>query len=226
MYSKKDIERNLVEYNYFIDETTLSQFIKNWKIDAIYEDEDGVEFFDNLSISKLKKGISLKSQGYTNEQIIYHVNKLLPEKLAAQETKGEMKNAKDEEVAKMQRSIETKNIENYASNIQQVGQALPDINLSTFQPFSPSTGIGELKNVTLDITNQTLQMLADAVAQKITSDIKDKITADLTLQKDNQLLAKQVDELNNDNKALAKRIQELETEKKQGFLNFIKRIFS
>ena len=41
MYSKKDIEKNLIEYNYFIDSVTLANFIKNWKIDAIYEDEDG-----------------------------------------------------------------------------------------------------------------------------------------------------------------------------------------
>ena len=81
MYSKKDIEKNLIEYNYFIDSVTLANFIKNWKIDAIYEDEDVVEFYDNLAIAKLKKGISLKSQGYSNEQIIFHINKLLPEKL-------------------------------------------------------------------------------------------------------------------------------------------------
>ena len=225
MYSKKDIERNLVEFNYFIDETTLSQFIKNWKIDAIYEDEDGVEFFDNLSISKLKKGISLKSQGYTNEQIIYHVNKLLPEKLGVKEAKTEIQNAK--------RGLEDIKIEGLATVSQSETATSSPLTvhnsqdfLSAFPSFSPSTGIGELKNVTLDITNQTLQMLADAVAQKITSDIKDKITADLTLQKDNQLLAKQVDELNNDNKLLAKRIQELEERKKQGFLNFLKRIFS
>lgn len=214
MYSKKDIERNLVEYNYFIDETTLSQFIKNWKIDAIYEDEDGLEFFDNLSISKLKKGISLKSQGYTNEQIIYHVNKLLPEKLAKTENTEQPREEKQENMA------------------QNIVSALPASPLmqqaigNNLNPLSLTTGIGELKNVTLDITNQTLQMLADAVAQKITSDIKNKITADLTLQKDNQLLAKQVDELNNDNKLLAKRIQELEEGKKQGFLNFLKRIFN
>ena len=79
MHSKKDILKSLNEYNYFIDEQVLSSFIKNWKIDPIYEDEDGVEFFDTLSIAKIKKGISLKSQGYDTDQIIYHINKLLEE---------------------------------------------------------------------------------------------------------------------------------------------------
>ena len=33
MYTRKDIEKTLNEFNYFIDEVTLSNFINNWKID-------------------------------------------------------------------------------------------------------------------------------------------------------------------------------------------------
>src|SRR5574344_144374 len=109
MYNKQDIIKNLNEFNYFIDEITLSNFIKNWKIDAIYEDEDGVEFFDNIAIVKLKKGISLKAQGYTNDQIIYHINKILDEATTK----------KDLAVSKV--------------------------------------SAGELQNVTVDVTSQTLQ---------------------------------------------------------------------
>ena len=134
MYTKQDIEKSLIEFNYFIDQTTLSGFIKNWKIDAIYEDEDGVEFFDNVAIAKLKKGISLKSQGFSNDQIIYHINKLLPEKILKKDDKQE---------------------------------------LSTTM-VNPLTG-AEIKNVTIDVTSQTLQMLADSIAEKITSDIKEQI---------------------------------------------------
>lgn len=188
MYNKKDIEKTLVEFNYFIDEITLNNFIKNWKIDPIYEDEDGVEFYDNLAIAKLKKGISLKSQGFTNDQIIYHINKLLPEKLA-----------RESEKAKKELPTET---------------------------VSDETS---LKNVTIDVTHQTLQMLADAVAGKITSDIKDQIQQpefiqqllqDASLKKDNEDLAKQVEELSEDNKKLAKRVEELERSKKNSPINF------
>lgn len=180
MYNKSDIEKTLVEFNYFIDAITLSNFIKNWKIDAIYEDEDGVEFYDNLAISKLKKGISLKSQGFSNEQIIYHINKLLPEKIKQEEKKS-----------------------------------LP--------AESTSSQTSELKNVTIDVTHQTLQMLADSVAQKIISDIKEQINnsdfakqllEDSTLKQDNEKLNQQVEELMEDNKKLAKRVEELEKNKK------------
>ena len=205
MYSKKDIEKTLVEFNYFIDETTLSQFIKNWKIDAIYEDEDGIEFFDNLAISKLKKGISLKSQGFTNEQIIYHINKLLPEKIAEQE-KQEAKQELPPTAIHVE-SQESPDSEVYPVNVAQNGS--------------------ELKNVTIDITHQTLQLLADTVAQKITNDIKDKILGDGSLKEDNEVLTKKVDELTKDNQLLAKRIAELENEKKASTFNFdfIKSIF-
>lgn len=183
MYNKKDIVKTLNEFNYFIDESTLSSFIKNWKIDAIYEDEDGVEFFDNLSIAKLKKGISLKSQGYANDQITYHIKKLLEEKAPAEEKKQEV-------VAK---------------------------------------SASELQNVTIDVTGQTLQMLADAVAEKITSGIKEQIQnsefvkqllEDGTLKKDKEELTQKVEELTEDNKKLAKRVEELEKSKRLSPINF------
>jgi hypothetical protein len=185
MYSKKDIVKILNDFNYFIDEITLSNFIKNWKIDAIYEDEDGVEFFDNLSIAKLKKGISLKSQGYANEQITYHIKKLLEEKTSAEEDKKEI--------------------------------------------TAKTASAAELQNLTIDVTGQTLQMLADAVAEKITSGIKEQIQnsefvtqllEDGSLKKDNENLAKQVEELTEDNKKLAKRVEELEKSKKLSPINF------
>ena len=186
MYSKKDILKHLVEYNYFIDENTLNNFIKNWKIEAIYEDEDGVEFFDNLSIVKIKKGISLKSQGYDNSQIIYHIGKILSEKMPE----------KENVVAKKE---------------------------------IPAAVEGEMKNLTIDVTSQTLQMLADAVAEKITSGIKEQIQSsefvqqlleDSSLKKDNESLSRQVEELLEDNKKLAQRIEEIERGRKMFPFNF------
>lgn len=180
MYNKKDILKSFNEFNYFIDELTLDSFIKSWKIDPIYEDEDGVEFFDNLSLVKLKKGISLKSQGYANQEIIHHINKILTET--------------------PQREVAVRNI----------------------YP-------GELQNLTIDVTKQTLEMLAETVAAKITSDIREQIEnsafakqliQDSSLKEDNENLAKKVEELSGDNKKLAQRIDELEKSKKLCPINF------
>lgn len=186
MYRKKDIVKNLNEFNYFIDETTLNNFINNWKIDAIYEDEDGIEFYDNLAIIKLKKGISLKSQGYANEQIAHHIKNIIEEKPQL----------------KKETSV-----------------------ISTEKSLSK----GELQNLTIDVTGQTLQMLADAVASKIITDIKDQLQQsdfitqlleDSTIKKDYELLTKKNEELTEDNKKLAKRVEELEQKRKFCPINF------
>lgn len=175
MHSKKDILKSLNDFNYFIDENVLNNFIKNWKIDAIYEDEDGVEFYDNLSIAKIKKGISLKSQGYDNDQIIYHIGKILEEKPVVEQKKTK-------------------------KHVEAIDEQT------------------EVKNLTLDITSQTLQMLAEAVAQKITHEIKDQLL--LEDKKGKEELAQKVEELTEDNKKLAKRIEELEYSKKHSPINF------
>jgi len=56
--SKSAILTKLALDGYFIDLLTLNSFIKDWQIEAIYENEFGIEFFDNNSyltiLDKLK----------------------------------------------------------------------------------------------------------------------------------------------------------------------------
>lgn len=206
MYSKKDILKTLNEYNYFIEETVLDSFIKNWKIDPIYEDEDGVEFFDNFSIVKLKKGISLKSQGYDNGEIMYHINKILTETPAEQKTS-------EEKVA-----------------VGAVASVAP--RFESFSVEKTAEPSNDVSKVTIDVTNQTLQMLADAVAGKITNEIKQQLQCsdfiqplllDNPLKEKNEELSKKVDELLEDNKKLAERVQQLESGK-FSLLNWLEKV--
>lgn len=192
MYNKKDIIKSLNEFNYFIDVNVLDSFIKNWKIDPMYEDDDGVEFFDNLALVKLKKGIKLKSQGYDTDKIVYYLSKILEEK--------------DEKEEKQE--------------VQPV--ILPKTDF--LEVSSDKTG-KKPSNFTIDVSSQTLQMIAEAVAQKISGEIKNQfadenfvqklIPANLKareeeLRKDNETLAKQVQELLSDNKQMANKIDSLE----------------
>ena len=77
----------------------------------------------------------------------------------------------------------------------------------------------ELKNVTLDISNQTLTVLAESIARKITCDVSEFIKkTDLIedavqlgeYKKDNQILLEKIDELIADNRALIQKVKELE----------------
>ena len=39
----------------------LDAFIKNWKLEAIYEDENGVEFFDEEALDKIRTSLAPKN---------------------------------------------------------------------------------------------------------------------------------------------------------------------
>ena len=182
MYRKEDVLKKLNEDNYYIDLRALETFVKDWQVDPIYEAKDGTVFFDDIGILKIKRGISLKSQGYTKEQIWYRIHK----------TPLEIPEKEDEEIQ--------------STALETTPQQIP-----------------EVRNVTLNVTNQTLQMLAEAVAGKITDDIKNHIDASQfsdklieagEYKKDNQKLAQQIEQLLEDNKRLAKRIEYLEERQK------------
>ena len=76
MYNRDSILKSLNAENYYIDRHSLDLFLEDWKIESIYEDEDGLEFYDDLSLEKIKKGISLKAQGYSDEQIITKLQRM------------------------------------------------------------------------------------------------------------------------------------------------------
>jgi hypothetical protein len=69
MYKLSQIKEKLLEKNYFIDEITVTEFLKSWKIEAIYEDEEGNEFYDDTALENIFKGMELKSQGKNEKEI-------------------------------------------------------------------------------------------------------------------------------------------------------------
>ena len=208
MFNRETILKNLNAENYYIDKHSLDLFLHDWKIDSIYEDEDGLEFYDDLSLDKVKKGISLKAQGYSDEQII--------SKLQRMEAKVEKAN-KEENIqpilVKDYISLpEEKSLENTSSEENIVTDLTPRAE----------------KSFTLDVTSQTLQMLAEAVAKKISdditnSDLSTKLIEAGGYKRDNEILAKQIQELLEHNRELSARIEQLES---HGSKNFWKRIWS
>ena len=76
MFNRETILKSLNAENYYIDKHSLDLFLSDWKVDSIYEDDGGLEFYDDLALEKIKRGISLKAQGYSDEQIIAKLNKI------------------------------------------------------------------------------------------------------------------------------------------------------
>ena len=202
MFNRESILKTLNSENYYIDNHSLDLFFQDWKIESIYEDEDGLEFYDDLALEKIKKGISLKAQGYSDEQIIT--------KLSRMEAKVE-KN--DEPVQPIQPLIVSDVLENKQENSTDVAVA-DDVK----QEAVPQQG----KSFTLDVSSQTLQMLAEAVAKKISDDITNSDMATKLIEaggykRDNEILAKQVQELLEHNRELSQRIEHLESKASRNF---------
>lgn len=198
MFNRETILKNLNAENYFIDKHSLSLFLNDWKIDSIYEDEDGLEFYDDLSLEKIKRGISLKAQGYTDEQIIAKLSKM--------EAKVEKKDDEPVQPIVISDYLQPQNEPQNSSEEHIVTDLTPKIE----------------KSFTLDVTSQTLQMLAEAVAKKISDDITNSDMATRLIEaggykKDNEILAKQVQELLQHNKELSERIEHLESHSSKSF---------
>jgi hypothetical protein len=214
MYNRESILKSLNTENYYIDKHSLDLFLNDWKIDSIYEDETGLEFYDDLSLDKIKRGISLKAQGYSDEQII--------SKLQRMEAKVE-KQRKDEPIQPILVKDYIESSE--TSETVETSDEVITTDLTPTIKNDISTTENELvqqKSFTLDVSSQTLQMLAEAVAKKISDDITNSDMATRLIEaggykRDNEILAKQVQELLEHNKELSARIEQLESHPSRNF---------
>ena len=204
MFNRESILRSLNSENYYIDKHSLDLFLNDWKIDSIYEDEGGLEFYDDLALDKIKRGISLKAQGYSDEQIVSKLQKM--------EARVEKKQEEAVEPILVKDYLETAEVEPEVVENNEEEHIVTDL--------TPQKD----KSFTLDVSSQTLQMLAEAVAKKISDDITNSDMATRLIEaggykRDNEILAKQVQELLEHNKELSSRIEQLESKSSRNFWN-------
>ena len=234
MYNRDTILESLNTENYYIDKHSLDLFLEDWKIESIYEDENGLEFFDDLAIEKIKKGISLKAQGYSDEQIIVKIARLeakANEGVLAKEEVQTM-NAENSEQYNTSPEDTIESVQEGSSKIQPLiigvdgkertaAEVSAEIISREEQTQAPEL-IPQGKNFTLDVSSQTLQMLAEAVAKKISDDISNSSMTEKLIEaggykRDNEILAKQVKELLEHNQELSQRIEQLESKASKKF---------
>ena len=202
MFNRESILKSLNAENYYIDKHSLDLFLSDWKVDSIYEDEDGLEFYDDLALEKIKRGISLKAQGYSDEQIILKLQKM------------------EARVEKKEETVQPILVKDYLDAPQK--ETSPEIVSEEENTENTVTDITPQKSFTLDVSSQTLQMLAEAVAKKISDDITNSDMATRLIEaggykRDNEILAKQVQELLEHNKELSARIEQLESHSSRKF---------
>lgn len=178
MYTKEQLLEK-IKNNKLASIDKISNCLKLWRIDAIYEDEKNTEYYDEMAIHKLNHGIKLKELGRNNEEISSIINN----GVIAPVNSPSAKHAQ----------IQTK----------------------------PNHPCVDLNKVTVDITAQTLSLLAESVAKKITDEITDKIKESnvfepvmnsAKVKRDNEILSKQVERLLEENKKLITRNNLLQAE--------------
>ena len=200
MFDRETILKSLNAENYYIDKHSLDLFLEDWKIESIYEDDSGLEFYDDLALEKIRKGISLKAQGYSDEQIITKLSRI-----EAKSDKGvESNNQLQPVIVNEEQNNSISNDSSAEDNQQEL--------------------IPQNKSFTLDVSSQTLQMLAEAVAKKISDDITNSDMASRLIEaggykRDNEILAGQIKELLEHNRELSKRIEQLESKASKSFWN-------
>lgn len=208
MLNKDEIIKILNDDNNFVDNFILDAFIKNWKIEAIYEDENGVEFYDEAAFEKIKSALGTKLQ---QEKELCTVEIM---------QKEELKEELLEVVQEIAQEVVDEVVQEVIQASNQVVEVTPKIET-------------ELKNVTLDITNQTLNVLAQTIADKITGDISgylknnewlEEALAAGSFKRDNEILSAKLNEVLQDNKVLITRIQQLEKENKS-YINVMANIY-
>ena len=57
VYTKNEILQSLASKGYFIDTYTLDTFFEKWKVEAIFEDEQGSEFYDKNALDLVLKNL-------------------------------------------------------------------------------------------------------------------------------------------------------------------------
>lgn len=212
MYNKEKILELINQDGLFIDKFIMEAFIKNWKIDPIYEDENGVEYFDEMTIEKIKNGISQKNQSRCEIHIM-DKDDVKPVEMSVEAPVDLMV---EEPVQNQEAPLENNSDENIPVDLPM--EITHEVQNEVLKGVETELQT-QLQNITVDVSNQTLAILAESIARKITADVSEFLKrSDFIeeavhmgeLKKDNEILVEKIEELLGDNKILVQRIRELE----------------
>lgn len=78
VYTKNEILQSLAERGYFIDSYTLDTFLKKWRVEAIFEDEQGSEFFDKNALDLVMENLFNNSSQENEQEVEEEIRTLNP----------------------------------------------------------------------------------------------------------------------------------------------------
>lgn len=203
MYSKADIIKKLSSEGQFIDNFILDAFIKNWHIDPIYEDENGIEFFDDASYANIKSLMTQRDKLNKNQSVCKNNNIL--EKEEKEKQKEKQKEERKEEEEEEEKKVVQTSLEKIDNN--QVKNKENALKLNKYEIEIKS--IDNLtNNIACKITKEFEKFLKE-------SDFIDSLLQSSECKNDNKYLAQKIRKLVKENITLKEKIKELETSKTQ-----------
>ena len=150
VFTKSEILQNLASKGYFIDSYTLDTFLNKWKIEAIFEDEQGSEFYDKNTLNLVLENLfhqEVKKEEEASKDILEPVLEKKEEAIPVEiETPSEIQALRNASAIQVPNNP-TKNIEDNDTK-----EVLSNISLSDGTPLIDKIDdipLGEIENITV-----------------------------------------------------------------------------
>lgn len=159
IYNKQELIKKLAAENFYCDEVALGNYFKELKIEAIFENGEGVEFFDDDALKRILNFLNEKNKMYI------------------------------EEAAKIQEETTTQSNTNNNQGLEQPqqiqqAQALPQAQTQVpqqtqqIQQVQQEQALAQNNSFKLDISEKTLNMIARVISKKIAKQVNNMLTPD------------------------------------------------
>lgn len=186
IYNKQELIKKLAGENFYCDEVALGNYFKELKIEAIFENGEGVEFFDDEAFKRILDFLNTRNKMYAEE-----------------ETK------KEQEVHPITQTAQQ------TAPIQPQQEAQPQ-EIKPPQQTQQGTQVAQDNSFKLDISEKTLNMIARVISKKIAKQVNNMLSPDnlkdsnLTLFiEENKRLSARVKILEDENEYLRRDLRDI-----------------
>ena len=170
VFTKNEILQNLASKGYFIDSYTLDTFLNKWKVEAIFEDEQGSEFYDKNTLDLVLENLfhqEVEKEKEASKDILEPTFEKKEEAIPVEiETPREAQtlNTIQQQAQIQQPSANLSNTMDEADK-----EVLSNISLSDGTPL-----IDKINDIPLELENITIPPIADLQLEPVVQPKKEK----------------------------------------------------
>lgn len=236
MYTLNQLKDELSKrYNQNVDLDILESCLHIWNIEPVNNSEQNKEFFDEVTLSKINRGLKLKQEGYCESVIPKILSKLtfkpkceckqevsLEEKVIQKVEEAIKQKEVEKNIAQEKKQEELKNQTNPSKVVKQETKETQVVNSkpekNSGKPKGTPPNETEKQN---PVNHKMIDILSQSIADKVSleilsylqdGDLYEDLMKMSSLKRDNEILSKQVEELIRVNGDLENKVFSLELE--------------